>query len=106
MGGPVRRGEGRTTREVIADLHHRVMPSWLRDRGYRFGILAADCVEPPHVHVRGHGGVAKIWLATLGVASIKGYNRRELAVVLSIVFEYRLLFLEKWREFCGPIVKG
>lgn len=90
---------------MIADRHHPAMPSWLRDRGYRFGIRAADCHEPPHVHVRGHGGAAKIWLVTLGVANVKGYNRRELAVVLSIVFQHRPPFLEMWREFCGPIAE-
>jgi len=90
---------------MIADRHDAGMPGWHRDRGYRFGIRAADCVEPPHVHVRGQGGAAKIWLATLGVANVRRYNRRELAVVISIVFEHRSLFLEKWREFCGPIAK-
>lgn len=39
------------------------------------------------------------------MANVKGYNRRQLAVVISTVLKHRPLFLEKWREFCGPIAE-
>lgn len=39
------------------------------------------------------------------MANVKGYNRRQLAVVISTVFEHRPLLLEKRREFCGAIAE-
>lgn len=77
------------------------MPTWLLEQGFRFGIFAGDCAEPRHVHVRGRGGVAKVWLAPVEVAALRGYNRRELAQVRRIVEAHHDEFMERWREFCG-----
>ena len=76
------------------------MPTWLIERGYRFGIVAADCVEAPHVHVTGHGGTAKVWLAPPRVARMRGYNLRRVTEITSIVRDHEKDFLERWHAFC------
>ena len=77
------------------------MPTWLIEQGFRFGIYAGDCVEPPHVHVRGHAGAAKFWLDPIEVAHYRGYNRRQLAVIQRTIEVHLADFLERWHEFCG-----
>lgn len=77
------------------------MPTWLRERGYRFGITAGDCLERPHVHVVGHGGAARWWLLPVGLASSRGYNRRRLAEIEEIVRNHETDFHERWISFCG-----
>ena len=76
------------------------MPTWLIERGYRFGTVAADCAEAPHVHVRGHGGAAKLWLAPLRSALVVGYNARDVREITRIVRVPEKEFLRRWHEFC------
>ncbi|MFV2064930.1 MAG: DUF4160 domain-containing protein [Chloroflexota bacterium] len=77
------------------------MPTWLIERGYRFGIVAADCSEPPHVHVIGYGGAAKFWLRPLREAQSAGYNGHRLREARRIVAEHQVDFERKWHAFCG-----
>jgi hypothetical protein len=76
------------------------MPTWLIERGYRFGIVSADCAEPPHVHVVGHGGAAKFWLGPASLAQSAGYNAHRVREITKIVARYEAEFLERWHEFC------
>lgn len=76
------------------------MPTWLIERGFRFGIFAADCPEAPHVHVAGHGGGAKFWLGPVRAAGVYRYNQHQLGEITRIVREHELEFLERWHEFC------
>jgi hypothetical protein len=77
------------------------MPTWLIERGFRCRIVTADCVEPPHIHVRGHGGAAKLWLAPVRVAQVRGYNQHLLTQVARIVREHQDELLERWHEYCS-----
>jgi hypothetical protein len=55
--------------------------------------------EPPHVHVKGRGCDAKIWLEPeLSIADSYGFNSRELARILRVVSENRDLILRNWHE--------
>ena len=82
-----------------------LVPTWLIERGYRFGIVAADCVEVPHVHVTGHGGTATLGLAEpqlapARVVRMRGYTLRRVTEITSIVREHEKGFTERWHEFC------
>jgi len=77
------------------------VPTWLIERGYRFGIVAADCIEAPHVHVVGRGGAAKLWLGPVRLARGGGYNAHRLDEITRIVRDHEMEFLEKWRDYCG-----
>jgi hypothetical protein len=77
------------------------MPTWLWERGYRFGTYPADCDEPPHVHVVGGGGFAKFWLDPVEVVTGRGYNAHRLTDIGRIIVAHRLEFLEKWRDLCS-----
>lgn len=75
------------------------MPTLHQESGYEYRFFSADGAEPPHVHVRGHGGSAKLWLSTLEVAASRGYNQRQLRQILAIAQARRNDFLDKWHEF-------
>lgn len=78
------------------------MPTIHRERGYTFRFRALDRGEPPQVHVRGHGGDAKVWLGQpIRKAKVAGYNRAQLTEILSITEAHRDEFLAAWRRFFG-----
>lgn len=76
------------------------MPTVLEIDGYEFLFRSNDCPEPPHVHVRGNGGSAKVWLDPVRLAR-SSYNRRRTDEVLSIVIGHQGYLSGRWSEFCG-----
>jgi len=75
------------------------MPTVLRKYGFRFHFYSADRYEPPHIHVDGNGGEAKVWLADLNVAEAGGFSQRDLARILEVVEEHRQQMLEAWNDY-------
>lgn len=75
------------------------MPTLHQESGYAFRFFSGDRNEPPHVHVRGHGGSAKLWLPSLEVAASRGYNERQVSQILAIAHSRRNDFLDRWHEF-------
>jgi hypothetical protein len=63
------------------------VPTLLRVGPYRFFMVMFDCVERPHIHVRGgSAGEAKLWLApSVSLATTWGYTPAELARIKLIV---------------------
>lgn len=61
-----------------------------------------DPREPVHVHVRGSGANAKIWLEpAIGVAESEGFNSKELSGIIRLVIDNRSLIRQAWREHFG-----
>ena len=55
--------------------------------------------EPPHVHVKGGGSDAKIWIEPeISIAESYGFSSGQLARILATVSENRELLLEAWHE--------
>ena len=55
--------------------------------------------EPPHVHVKGRGCDAKIWvLPEISVADSFGFSSAELRRILANVAQNRALILRLWNE--------
>jgi hypothetical protein len=76
------------------------VPGLLHLRGYSFWFGSADGGEPPHVHVAGNGGRAKIWLMpTVRWAKRGHYDRRHLEEIERIVGANRASWLEAWNAF-------
>ena len=94
-------GEAKGNWRISRRRQHPVVPTWLIQRGYRFGTVAADCAEAPHVHVVGHGGAATFWQDPVRLVQTVGYNARDLHEVARIVQEHEANFRERWRDFCG-----
>ena len=68
------------------------MPTILRRDGFRFAFFSNEGHprEPPHVHVSGGGGEAKIWLEPdVALDESSGLNARELNRILAIAREER-----------------
>lgn len=61
-----------------------------------------DPREPVHIHVRRAGAEAKIWLEpAIGLASSRGFNSRELSVIIKEVISNRNLIKSTWNDYFG-----
>lgn len=75
------------------------MPTLLRWNGYRFYFWSREPDEPPHVHVDGAEGTAKIWLETLNVAYYDGFKAKDVSKVVKKLAEHQAAFLEIWYAY-------
>lgn len=77
------------------------MPVVFRHGGLRYYFFSNEGSprEPPHVHVRGRGCDAKIWIEPdISIADSYGFSARELASILRTVAENRVAILRAWHE--------
>jgi hypothetical protein len=80
------------------------MPVVFRDGGLRYFFYSNEGMprEPRHIHVRGGGRDAKIWLEPeVSIAESYGFNSRELMNILRVVTENRDRILRAWHEYFG-----
>ena len=80
------------------------MPVVFRDSGLRYYFFSNEGLprEPRHIHVRGGGKDAKIWLEPeITVAESYGFDSAELARILRIVTERREQILKAWNDRFG-----
>ena len=71
--------------------------------GFRFVVFANDHA-PPHVHVFGHGGEAKIELADDGTERVTwtvGVSRADLRRLMAEVRAHRRALLAAWKKLHG-----
>lgn len=73
-------------------------PTVHNEGGFRFAFYMADLDEPPHVHVEGSGGHAKVWLQPVAFAWSRGLARAEETRVLEIIREHASSFLKEWER--------
>ena len=77
------------------------MPVVLRKDGLRYFFFSNEGSprEPPHIHVKGSGRDAKVWLQPdVSAADSYGFNSGEIARILLTVRQNRTLFLKAWHE--------
>jgi Domain of unknown function (DUF4160) len=77
------------------------MPVVFREGGLRYFFFSNEGLprEAPHVHVKGGGRDAKIWLEPEpSIADSYGFNSRELARILRVVSENRNRIFKAWHE--------
>jgi hypothetical protein len=77
------------------------MPVLFRSRGLRYFFFSneGNPREPPHIHVRGGGRDAKIWIVPdISVADSYGFSSSELRRILGAVAEHRDLILRAWHD--------
>jgi Domain of unknown function (DUF4160) len=75
------------------------MPTVLREGPYRFFFYSADRDEPPHVHVERDDSEAKFWLDPVWLEWSRGFARREIKDIQSIIAENQQQLLESWNEY-------
>ena len=78
------------------------MPVVLRDAGLRYFFFSneGNPLEPPHVHVRGSGKDAKIWLEPeIALAESFGFSPAEIRRILGVVASHRRDLLRAWHEY-------
>jgi hypothetical protein len=76
----------------------------LRQSGLRYYFFSNEGQPPetPHIHVKGGGRDAKIWLEPeISLADSYGFNSRELSNILQVVAEHRDLLLKAWHDHFG-----
>lgn len=72
------------------------MPTLLNKKGFRFFFYSNEGNEPPHVHVIGHGGEAKIWLQTAEYSTFYNLSPPQLKWIKTQVKQNMLSFMEAW----------
>jgi hypothetical protein len=80
------------------------MPVVFRDGGLRYYFFSNEGAprEPRHIHVKGGGRDAKIWLEPeISLADSYGFNSPELSDILRVVSENRQRILKAWDEHFG-----
>ena len=80
------------------------MPVVFREGGWRYFFFSNEGVprEPRHIHVRGGGNDAKIWLEPdVAIAESYGFNSIELARIVRTVSARRDILLRAWDEHFG-----
>jgi len=80
------------------------MPLVFRDAGLRYFFYSNEGLprEPLHIHVKGSGKDAKIWLEPEpSIADSYGFNSGELRRILQIVSDRRDLILRAWHDHFG-----
>lgn len=75
------------------------MPTIHIENGFRFFFYSNEGMEPPHIHVIGKGGEAKIWLNTLVIAASYNLNPSDQREILKITERNVNLFLKAWSNF-------
>jgi hypothetical protein len=80
------------------------MPVVFRESGLRYFFYSNEGMprEPRHVHVKGRGCDAKIWLEPeIFIAESYGFNARELSAILRTIANRRDLILKAWHDHFG-----
>ena len=80
------------------------MPVVFRASGLRYFFFSNEGQppEPPHVHVKGGGRDAKVWIESdVVLADSYGFNPRELSTILRMVADNRALILKAWHDHFG-----
>ncbi|MBI2715795.1 MAG: DUF4160 domain-containing protein [Rhizobiales bacterium] len=80
------------------------MPVVFRESGLRYFFYSNEGSprEAPHVHVKGGGRDAKIWIEPeVSIADSYGFNSQELSAILRIVADNRDRILRAWHEHFG-----
>jgi hypothetical protein len=77
------------------------MPVVFRESGLRYFFFSNEGSprEAPHIHVKGGGRDAKIWLEPdISFAESYGFNSKDLARIINTVAENRERILRAWHE--------
>jgi hypothetical protein len=77
------------------------MPVVFSRNGLRYYFYSNEGQPPEarHIHIRGGGRDAKVWLEPeVSIADSYGFNPRELSNILRIVSENRNLLLRAWHD--------
>ena len=80
------------------------MPVALRQSGLRYYFFSNEGQPPeaPHIHVKGGGRDAKVWLEPeISLADSYGFNSKELSNILQVVADNRDLLLKAWHDHFG-----
>jgi hypothetical protein len=80
------------------------MPEVFRRGGLRYYFFSDEGSprESPHIHIKGGGRDAKVWLEPkIAIDDNYGFNPRELSKILRIVAENRDRILRAWHDHFG-----
>ncbi len=75
------------------------MPTVFRQDGFRFFFYSQEGNEPPHIHVIGKGGEAKVWLRPIEISKVYALSAKDQKHILEIVRINAKLFIGKYEEW-------
>ena len=76
----------------------RMSPTVHSEDGFRFSFWTNENREPPHVHVRKGGAVAKWWLHPVRASYSHGFNPSQQGRIRDILESNRSAILERWHD--------
>ena len=68
---------------------------------YAFVFFSSDHNEPPHVHVKRDGAIAKYWLEPVSLAKNRGFTQAALRKIAKLVAQYQQPIVEAWHDYFG-----
>jgi hypothetical protein len=77
------------------------MPVVFREGGLRYYFFSNEGQprEPRHIHIKGGGKDAKVWVEPdVVIAESYGFSSSDLARIMRIVLERRMLIIRAWDE--------
>ena len=75
------------------------MSTVLRIGPYRFFFYSGDRDEPVHIHIERDDKIAKVWLEPVRLDNSGGFNRKEIAKILSDIEINIKKMLEAWHDY-------
>ena len=81
-------------------------PTVLRETGFHFFFYSRETNEPPHIHVRKGGAVAKFWLDPVELAEIHAFNPNERRQIIATIVERQEELLGSWYDYFGQDPPG
>jgi hypothetical protein len=79
------------------------MPTYFKEKGYRFFFVSYDCIEPRHVHVVKDGKECKFWASSekrIILEDNKGFRAPDITFVQNAIEANYQLIKKIWDEHC------
>ena len=75
------------------------MPKVLEINGFIFFFYSQEGNEPPHIHIRKAGAIAKFWLETLELVENYGFSSSQIQFIRKAIKDNQDLLIEARNEF-------
>ena len=87
--------------ELMKSKEEDILPTVLKEFGYRFFFYSNEGLEPPHIHITGKGGEMKVWIPEMVVEFSYRLSPSEQRKIMTLVRDKVDMLLEKWNEFAS-----
>ena len=79
------------------------MPTYFKERGYRFFFVSYDCIEPRHVHIVKDNKECKFWAGSVKriiLEDNRGFKKPEVKFIQETIVANYQIIKKIWDEHC------